>query len=143
VKLPLSKNGLMQETRIIKFENKLFAMKALYLLSFIALSLLTSCYYDSEEDLYTVCDTTNVTFSGTVHPILEANCSSCHNASVAEAGIITETHNDLILHVNSGIFWKAINHEPGATPMPYNQPKMQQCDLLKIKAWINQGAPNN
>lgn len=133
----------MQVARIIKLQTKLITMKAFYFLSIVALVLLTSCYYDSEEDLYAVCDTTNVTFSGTVHPILEANCSSCHNASVAEAGIITDTHNDLIQHVESGIFWKAINHEPGATPMPYNQPKMQECDLLKIKAWINQGAPNN
>lgn len=120
-----------------------------YILSFTLLTIfstiLSSCYYDSEEDLYggTNCDTTNVTFSGTVQPILTANCNVCHSADIASGGVITENYNGIINHVNSGIFWKAINHEPGAVPMPQNGSKLPACDLNKIKAWINQGAPNN
>lgn len=114
------------------------------LLSLVGL-LVTSCYYDSEEELYTDsnCDTTNVTFSGTVQPILAANCNVCHSADIASGGVITDNYNGIISHVNSGIFWKAINHEPGAIPMPQNGQKLPACDLDKIKAWINQGAQNN
>ncbi len=124
-------------------------MKNILLLSLLtaisALSL-TSCYYDSEEDLYSgisTCDTTNITFSQTVQPILSQHCNICHNTTINNGGVITDNYNDLINPVNSGIFWKAINHEPGAIPMPFNGQKLSDCDLSKIKVWINQGAPNN
>lgn len=116
----------------------------------ICLLILSSCYYDSEEALYpgtggTVCDTSNVTFSGTIQPILQSNCNSCHMSSIASGGVITDNYQDLIPVVESGIFWKAVNHEPGASPMPQDQlpNKLPQCELDKIKAWINKGAPNN
>ncbi|HLN54026.1 MAG TPA: hypothetical protein VK212_09990 [Lentimicrobium sp.] len=104
----------------------------------------TSCYNDSEEALYPAgCDTTNVSYSQTIQPILSQNCNSCHNSTENNAGVITENYNDLITHVNSGIFWKAVNHETGVVPMPFEGQKLQQCDLDRIKAWIDNGAPNN
>ena len=55
----------------------------------IILVLLGSCYYDSEEALYPVinsaCDTTNVTFSGTIVSLLANNCLSCHSNATAAA----------------------------------------------------------
>lgn len=116
---------------------------------FLLLTLtVTACYYDSEEELYPGtsggnCDTANITFSGTIQPILASNCNSCHNASMANGGVITDNYNSLIVHVNSGVFGKAVNHQLGAVPMPQNSPKLPQCELLKINAWINAGAPNN
>ncbi|HNW53110.1 MAG TPA: hypothetical protein PKN21_02525, partial [Bacteroidales bacterium] len=51
----------------------------------IALALtLGGCYYDNEEDLYlgsSGCDTTNVTYSGTVVPVFAGYCNSCHSSS--------------------------------------------------------------
>lgn len=122
--------------------NKFFT--AIFILSISGL-IFTSCYYDSEDELYPNgdCDTTNVTFSGTVQPILTANCNVCHSTAIASGGVITDNYNGIINHVNSGIFWKAINHESGAIPMPQNGQKLPACDLAKIKSWINQGAPNN
>ena len=108
----------------------------------------TACYYDSEEELYPGtaggnCDTANITFAGTIQPILASNCNSCHNAATPNGGVITDNYSSLIGHVNSGIFGKAVNHQAGAVPMPQNAQKLPQCELLKINAWINQGAPNN
>lgn len=123
-------------------------MNKLSLLLISLLVIMTSCYYDSEENLYpgtsgNNCDTTNVTFSGTIQPILQSNCNSCHNSNVAEAGVVTENYEGLLPAVTSGVFWKAVNHEPGVTPMPYQGNKLPQCELDKIRAWINNGAPNN
>lgn len=117
----------------------------LLLLIASAVAVLSSCKYDSEEELYgkNSCDTTTVTYLGTIQPIMAANCNSCHTGANPEAGIITSNYEDLIPVVNSGIFWKVINHEHGVPPMPHNQPKLSQCDLDKIQAWINQGALNN
>lgn len=120
-------------------------MKLISFLCFVVLSLLSSCYYDSEEDLYagSNCDTANVSFATSIQPVLDANCISCHSSALSEAGVNLETYNTVLPHVNSGILWKAVNHEPGVTPMPYKQPKLPECELLKIRAWINQGALNN
>lgn len=119
------------------------------LLAFTALTItfaFTTCYYDSEEELYpgNNCDTSNVTFSQTVQPILSQHCNTCHNTSVNNGGVITDNYNDLMNPVNSGVFWKAINHEGnGIVPMPFNGQKLPECDLQKIRVWIDQGAPNN
>jgi uncharacterized membrane protein len=111
-------------------------------------TVFTSCYYDSEEELYPgtgggVCDTSNITFSGTIQPILTSNCNQCHSSSIASGGVITDSYQALLPHIQSGIFRKAVNHEPGASPMPQNAQKLPACELSKINAWINAGAPNN
>ena len=110
--------------------------------------MVTSCYYDNEEYLYPglpggECDTTGVTYDLVVAPILASNCNSCHNPASPSGNVVTSTYDGLKTVVNSGIFRKAINHESGASAMPRNGNKLSSCDLLKIDAWINQGAPQN
>lgn len=108
----------------------------------------TSCYYDNEEYLYPglpggQCDTTGITYTGFVAPLLASNCNSCHNEAAPSGNVVTSTYDGLKTVVNSGQFRKAINHEPGAQQMPQNTDKLTSCELLKIDAWINQGAPQN
>lgn len=110
--------------------------------------LVTSCYYDNEEYLYPElpggqCDTTGVTYSAFVAPLLASNCNSCHNEATSNGNVITSTYTGLKTAVNSGVFRKAINHESGASAMPQGGNKLPSCELLKIDAWINQGAPQN
>ena len=112
----------------------------------IALVWLQSCYWDNEEDLYPVvadCDTTNVTYSGTVAIILDDNCVSCHNSSFSQGGVVVDNYDDLKIVVDNGRFWGAINHEGGFSPMPQNLPKLPECELKKIRTWINEGASDN
>lgn len=125
-----------------------FLKPLLKIFGFTLISLIvSSCYYDNEEDLYPglsgQCDTTGVTYAEVVAPILASNCNTCHNPSTASGDVILSTYEGLKTVVNSGIFRKAINHESGATPMPQNGNKLPACELLKIDAWINQGAPQN
>lgn len=119
-------------------------VKLLALLTIVM--MLSSCYYDSEEDLYGNsignCDTVNVSFSATVLPILTANCTSCHNSTNANGGVITESYDALKPHVESGVFGRAINHT-GPINMPLDLPKLPDCELAKINAWINQDALDN
>ncbi|PKP01345.1 MAG: hypothetical protein CVU14_05410 [Bacteroidetes bacterium HGW-Bacteroidetes-9] len=109
--------------------------------------MVTSCYYDSEDYLYPQlpggCDTTGVTYSGVVSPILASNCNSCHSPASPSGNVITSTYEGLKTAVDNGSFRKAINHEAGASPMPKNGNKLPVCDLNKIDAWLNQGAPQN
>jgi len=110
--------------------------------------LTSSCYYDSEEYLYPQlpggnCDTTGVTYSGLVAPILASNCNSCHSTEAPSGSVITSTYDGLMVAINSGQFRKAINHLSGASAMPKNGSKLPSCELSRIDAWLNQGAPQN
>jgi cytochrome c5 len=118
----------------------------LALIIFVIVLISNSCYYDNEEYVYpnpTACDTTNVTYSLKVAPILAANCNACHSAVAPTAGIITDSYAGLQPVVANGKFRGAINHLPGFSPMPQGGNKLSPCDLAKIDAWLNAGAPNN
>ena len=49
----------------------------------------------------------------------------------------------LFIAAGFGSMVGALNHEPGFTPMPNppGSPKIAQCDIDKIEAWIADGAP--
>lgn len=107
--------------------------------------LLPSCYYDVEEELYPSleCETFNMTYSGHIEPIINANCYSCHNAASNFGNVTLEGYNALISYVNNGQLLGVIEHENGFSPMPKNQPQMINCEIEKIRAWITDGALNN
>jgi hypothetical protein len=103
------------------------------------------CYYDKEESLYpqTSCDTSNVTFSGTVQPILQSNCSQCHNSVSPSSGIDLTSYDAVVAAVNTGRLLGAINHETGYIWMPQNADKLGDCQITQITIWIGAGMPKN
>ena len=107
---------------------------------------LSSCYYDKKDVLYPEganCTTENVSFSQTVWPILNNNCVSCHSGPNASGGITMGNYNELIVAVNGGRFIGSIKHEAGFSSMPKNAPKLNDCNINQIDAWIAQGMLNN
>ena len=108
-----------------------------------------SCSSDSEDTLGpitppTVCDTTNVTYSTTITPLLDSyGCTSCHSGSAPSGNFMLTSYNAVKARINDGRLWGAINHLPGFTPMPQDGNKMSTCDINKFKAWIDRGALNN
>ena len=126
-------------------------MKRVAIITFIVFAALTAsfslsgCYYDSVEELYgTGCDTTNVTYSTTIKGLLNTyTCLTCHIGSNPSGGFRLETHADVKAKVTDGTLWGAINHQPGFSSMPQGYIKMTDCELKKVKAWIDAGAPNN
>lgn len=110
--------------------------------------LVQSCYYDKEDDLFpftkTTCDTTNVTYSQTIAPIMASNCNNCHNNSNNNGGVKTDTWDQLSIVAKDGRLSNAINWTYGGSKnMPSGGSKLSDCDLAKISAWINAGAPDN
>jgi len=108
---------------------------------------LSSCYYDNEEYLYpdngSNCDTTGVQYSTDIAPLMASTCNACHSAVSPSGNIVTSDYNGIKTAIAGGLFWKAVNHEQGATPMPLNGNKLATCELARIKAWIDAGAPQN
>lgn len=113
----------------------------------LLLFCLTGCYYDNEETLYpagtVTCDTSSVTYSLTIAPIMATNCNACHSSAIASAGVKTDNYAGLSIIALNGKLWGVVSHAPGFPPMPKNGTMLSSCDLAKINIWINAGAPNN
>jgi mono/diheme cytochrome c family protein len=131
---------------VLKSKKTGFASWLIMISLFISLISLSGCYYDDEETLYPQvagCDTTNVTYSGTISAIMAGNCNSCHGESAPQAGIKTDNYTDLKTIADNEKLWGVVNHLSGYSPMPKDRPKLSDCDLNKIRIWIDGGALNN
>jgi len=113
------------------------------LLIFILLVGILSCTNDNQEEFYnaTECDTSDITFSATIKPIIDNNCKSCHQAGSA-SGILLVSYSDIKTRVDDGSLMGAIKHQSGYSPMPQGG-KLDDCTISKLDAWINNGALNN
>lgn len=110
------------------------------------ISGMTGCYYDNEEELYPQpieCDTSNITYSATIDPIMINSCNDCHGSSSPSGNVITDTYEGVKEIADDGRLWGTVNHEQGYSPMPKGLPKLNDCDLTKISIWLNEGALNN
>lgn len=89
------------------------------------------------------CNTTNVSYSGFVAPLLTNNCVGCHSGGAPSGGITLNTHAGVQAVALNGRLFGAISHAPGFQPMPRGSAKLPQCTIDKIKSWIDAGAQNN
>lgn len=114
----------------------------IYMLSVLAIG---GCYVDNEEELYgCTVNATDVKYSSTITTLLSANgCIGCHSGTAPSGGINLSTHAAVKMVADNGKLYGAINHSPGYVPMPQGGGKLPACDIKKIKAWIDAGAPNN
>jgi hypothetical protein len=126
----------------------LLKMRVIASIIFIT-SLFTCCFYDSQEylfpDIDTACDTANVTFSGSVQPILNDHCYACHSNTTYTAGngIKLEDYADVVSQADRLL--GALNHEAGYTAMPDppGTPKLDNCLITVIDIWVTAGTPEN
>jgi len=105
--------------------------------------MITSCYYDNEEELYPECNTEGMSHSSDITPIIKNNCYTCHDQASNQGGVTLEGYSNLKVYVDNGKLLGAIKHEPGFSEMPQGLPQLKQCEIDKIEAWIDQGALDN
>jgi len=116
--------------------------KILYLsITLLTLSL-SACYYDTEEEIYPNSfggnkDTANITYSGSIAPMLASNCNNCHKAGGISPDLTAYTN---VFANKARIKARAIDGNP--TPMPTGG-LMSLTNRNKLSAWIAAGAPNN
>jgi len=116
----------------------------LILLALLAL-LFEGCYYDVEDELYPsngVCDTVDVTYLGTIAPLLNQNCNACHSGSAPSGNIDLSNYTNVKLKAENGSLYGSMNHDPNWSKMPQGGNKLDDCSLLKVKTWIDKGSPN-
>jgi hypothetical protein len=91
------------------------------------------------------CDSTNVTYSQNISPVIQTYCLGCHQTGSAQGGVDLTGYANVLAQVNNGKLMKTIKFEtgPGIVGMPYNASKLNDCTIAKFQAWVNAGAPNN
>jgi mono/diheme cytochrome c family protein len=106
---------------------------------------LTGCYYDNAEELYpkNTCELTTVTYAGSVHPIIQSNCISCHSAAAQQGGVNLEGFTNLKAYATNGKLSGTVQHSPGFSAMPKGAGKLSDCDIAIINEWISNGIENN
>lgn len=110
--------------------------------------LMQSCYYDKADLVYPStnanCDTTTVTYSATIAPLMNASCNSCHGGTaVAGAGIVLDTYAGVKTYAANGKLLNSILQNGTASAMPKGSSKLPDCSINKVRAWINRGMLNN
>ena len=114
----------------------------------LILSFVVSCYYDNEEALYpsfgTACDTSDVTFSATIIPVLSNNCLSCHsNATAAAAGNNIRLEDYADVRARAVAVAGSIKHTGTYSPMPKNGGKLKTCSITQFDIWVRKGMLND
>lgn len=89
------------------------------------------------------CDTLNVTYSGTIAPLLQSRCTSCHSGSTPSGGINLTQWSVVNQRAADGTLEGAIRRLPTFEPMPPSGPQLSDCRIRQVQLWIAQGAPNN
>ena len=118
-----------------------------YIFTFIICAVtFSSCYNDKEAYLYPFgsgCDSTNVTYSQSIAPIMSSYCNNCHSTALASGGVVTDNYAGLNTVALNGKLSAGVNWAAGFSTMPKGGSKLSVCDLAKINKWITDGAPNN
>ncbi len=116
----------------------------------VYLIFITGCAYHKADIEYPApggCDTINMRYSVEIKAILDANCKSCHDGTDVSGYDLYDhaTIAGLALDGNFtyGTLLSAVMHEGGAPEMPQGGPKLTDCDINKIAAWVHAGAPDN
>jgi hypothetical protein len=120
----------------------------LLLIGFGVLGVAAGCTYShGEPDVPAPCEATaaTATFAAVVSPIIQVNCrDGCHNAVARQGGVNFDDFNEVRLYANTGSIVRRIELDPGHPDfMPKGRGKMAPCDIARIKAWVQAGAPNN
>ena len=106
---------------------------------------LSGCYYDNEAELYpnSYCDTTNITYSGSIAAIMSGNCATpgCHVTGGSGTGDFTN-YSGVKSQVDNGRLLPSVRRESTSIPMPPTG-SLRDCDIKKLEIWVQQGAPNN
>lgn len=135
-------------------------MKTLSIILFALTVVYTAgCYYDDEVTLYPPssnpidttggggCDTTNVTYLGTIGPLISQRClPACHSAATNAASggnINLESYNSLKLYATNGRLLGAVTHAPGYSQMPNDNTTLTSCQIAYFRTWVRQGSLNN
>jgi len=99
------------------------------------------CKNYNQVELYPPCDTVNVTYSANIQPVFSANCLPCHTTANKFGNVILDNLDSARIPARNGLLLKAVTHDQSVVPMPKGGAKLSDCDISKIRRWINLNEP--
>lgn len=87
------------------------------------------------------CDTLNYTFNAYILPIIQTNCTGCHSGSSPSGNTSLTDYNEIVAIANSEALMHSLHGTGGYTQMP--ETKLQDCKIIQIQKWIDNGKQNN
>lgn len=93
----------------------------------------------------TVCETDGLTYGNYAKDFINQTCatSGCHDADANSNNTPWPMNNyeGVKAAIDAERLLGAINRDPGFNQMPKGEEKLSDCNLEKMEAWINDGAP--
>ncbi|MEE9437507.1 MAG: hypothetical protein V3V14_00820 [Saprospiraceae bacterium] len=105
---------------------------------FLGLVLTTSCNGGDDE-----CKTEDLTYTNFGKSFLNGNCASsgCHDSDALPAVGKMDNYENAKTFIDFGRIKGAINHLEGFSNMPKGGDKLSDCNISKLEAWVDAGAP--
>ncbi len=97
----------------------------------------------ANNNICDMCDSTNITYSTGIKPVIQNKCQGCHNPSSLGGGIDLSTYAGVKASATSGKLYGSIMWASGYSAMPKGGIKMSACEITQFKKWIDAGALNN
>src|SRR6516165_3315187 len=112
----------------------------------LAFQMFALCLYVSVVNCFAE---DKINYQDHVLPLIEANCSKCHNSDKKKADLDLTSYPGALKGSGSGVvllsgnsegskLWKAVTHSEEPF-MPPNRPKLADKELELIKKWISGG----
>jgi mono/diheme cytochrome c family protein len=110
----------------------------LFALAFLFLLVFTRCKHNPDMIINPGdnCDTTHVTYAGSVFPIFNQYCVYCHSGVSPFAGIDLTSYKDVSAIAQSGLLGGAVSHSPNFSYMPKYSKNLSDCQVRQIEIWI-------
>ncbi|MBX7225595.1 MAG: hypothetical protein K1X55_06170 [Chitinophagales bacterium] len=89
-----------------------------------------------------ICDEGEITYFGTIRPLIDKYCTGCHYGLYPSDDILLETHGQVAELALNGKLYNALLGQNGVARMP-QLAAMPDCEIAQIKEWIDAGAPRN
>lgn len=122
-----------------------------WLLVFMFTFILLGCVHFSVDNVIKpppnadICyDTLDVSWSETVQPIINLNCvDGCHNPIIYSGYIDLSSYSSVVIFAAEGSLLNSILQNGLNAPMPYEAAKLDECDIAKIRNWVEAGFLEN
>lgn len=88
------------------------------------------------------CSITNMSYTNNIKPIL-SSCTSCHKSGNASGGVSLDTYQGVKSSISGGKLLGSISWANSFKTMPPGGSKMNDCNISKVKSWIDAGGLNN
>ena len=125
-------------------EQLVLRMAKVVISTLLLVLFLPGCYYDNKETMYgaSSCDTTNVTYSLKIAPLINQKCIGCHSAASATAGVDLSSYNQVVKYGQSKQLQGTIKQLPGyETKLMPPGGKLDNCNISLVDIWVRKGMP--